>query len=477
MSKFNTKFSHLRINTGEDLSMTQKQKANNIIRNENTFRLQSPKIMGNTVLTNRPVQVLYTSPTSTKNQNTKNMSNNYLSAWNPGQQGNNQQTNNNHQSGYLYTVSGKTDKMDYNSNKTGTGKNNNLLSVIKSNLRGKNNEGYIQNFNTHYNTSNSNKNGNPIYKSSSVTKYMSYNNNAEGKDVNNNNNNKFLNKNSSDKQEVTNYVANLKKNLTKEVIGGYLHSEGNVSNYSHNNNNINNASKIIRNNSVNKNINTNNMLENNKNINNNNINNNINEMPKILKKEITIINNNNNPNNNNNAILSTPVHNNQILMNHNLSARRDIFTNNKTERNSTTNKSSGQNSNIKNEALFMSDQKKKLIVNNNLNNINNNNNNSNTNLNSKYFSNSLNKNSTNKDNNDSINYEERVVHTDVSPTKKKTNKPEMIDIMKLISSNQPPISLNVLNKKFENFENSKYSTKSLKYIKGYSANTHQGTVR
>jgi len=60
---------------------------------------------------------------------------------------------------------------------------------------------------------------------------------------------------------------------------------------------------------------------------------------------------------------------------------------------------------------------------------------------------------------------------------KECEKPVVIDLMKLISSNQPPISLNVLNKKFENFENSKSSTKRLKYIRGYSANTHQGTVR
>ena len=142
-----------------------------------------------------------------------------------------------------------------------------------------------------------------------------------------------------------------------------------------------------------------------------------------------------------------------MLMNHNLSAKRDIFQN-KTDRNMKS-----LSPNIRLEAPFISDQKNKLPVKNN----------------SKYFQNSVNKG--NKSNNDSVNYEERVAHTDVSPSARKSNKPEMIDIMKLISSNQPPISLNVLNKKFENFENSKYSTKSLKYIKGYSANTHQGTVR
>jgi len=441
MSKFNTRFSHLRINTGEDLSITQKQKAN-LLRNENTFRLQSPKVMGNATLTNRPVQVLYTSPTTTKNENSKYMMNNYLSA---GGQGNNQQKN--HQSGYLYTVAGKTEKLDY-SNKLGK---NNLLSVIKSNLRGKNNEGNIQqNINTQYNSNAPNRIGNPAFKSSSVTKdnkyyQMNNNNSIEGKGINNNNNkinenyNKFTNKNSLEKPEATNYVANLKKNLTKENMGGYLNSEGNATNYSQNSN------TKLRNNSNNKNFNTNNITENNNNINQKYTNN---EMPRIYKKEITL--------NNNNGVLATPVHSNQMLMNHNLSAKRDIFAN-KTDRNMKS-----LSPNIRLEAPFISDQKKKLIVKNN----------------SKYFSNSLNKNGINRDNqNDSLNYDERVVHTDISPSTRKSNKPEMIDIMKLISSNQPPISLNVLNKKFDNFENSKYSTKSLKYIKGYSANTHQGTVR
>ena len=49
--------------------------------------------------------------------------------------------------------------------------------------------------------------------------------------------------------------------------------------------------------------------------------------------------------------------------------------------------------------------------------------------------------------------------------------------MNLISSNQVPISLNILTKSFTNFDKSKHSTKSMKYVKGYSANTHQGTVR
>lgn len=459
MSKFNTRFSHLRINTGEDLSLTQKQKANNLLRNDNNnFRLQSPKIIGghggntnNGNLTNRPVQVLYTSPTTTKNENGKNMMNNYLSAG----QGNHTQKNNQHSSGYLYTVAGKTEKLDYSNIK---GKNN-LLSVIKSNLRGKNNNdnntnNIQQNINTHYSSNAQNRTsnaigGNPIFKSSSVTKdnkyYTNSNiNNEKGNNYIHNNNklnenyNKFTNKNSLEKAESSNYVANLKKNLTKENIGGYLHSEGNIASGNYNNNN---SVKLMRNSSnANKNLTMNNNNHNNNNV----LTENNNEMPRILRKDIS---------NNNQGVMATPVHNNQMLMNHNLSAKRDIYAN-KTDRNMKS-----LSPNIRLEAPFISDQKKKLAVKNN----------------SKYFSNSLNKQKDN--NNDSINYDERVVHTDVSPTTRKSNKPEMIDIMKLISSNQPPISLNVLNKKFDNFENSKYSTKSLKYIKGYSANTHQGTVR
>jgi hypothetical protein len=480
MSKFNTRFSHLRINTGEDLSIAQKQKSN-LLLNENTFRLHSPKVMGNFALTNRPVQVLYTSPITSKNDNSKYIMNNYLSAGVQNQvkgQGQNRvKGNNNNQSGYLYTVSGKNEKFDCNNinnlGKNNSNNNNNLLNLIKNNLRGKNNEGNMhQNINTHYSSNAPNKNPN-TFKSSSVRKDSKYftiinsnniSNKIEKKGIINNNNiinnnklnenfNKFTNKNNLEKSEANNYVANLKKNLAKENISGYLHSEGNVTNYNQNNNNT----KLIRTNSTNKNLNTENNITNynnnyninneNKAYNNNNQKININEIPRTLKKDITF----------NNNILLTPVNNNQMLMNHNLSAKRDNFVN-KTERNI----NNSLTPNIRLDAPFISDQKKKLIVKNN----------------SKYFSSSLNKNKINAENkNESINYDERVVHTDLGPPSRKSDKPEMIDIMKLISSNQPPISLNVLNKKFENFENSKYSTKSLKYIKGYSANTHQGTVR
>jgi hypothetical protein len=145
-------------------------------------------------------------------------------------------------------------------------------------------------------------------------------------------------------------------------------------------------------------------------------------------------------NNNNNVLLSPDSHGNKNLIAN--SNKTQINTNNQNNNSNVNNNNTNQNAN------------------NNLNDLNspiNNNVNSNNNANNKNISN----NNTNTNNNNN----------------KEAGKPQLIDIMKLISINQPPISLNVLNKKFENFENSKYSTKSLKYIKGYSANTHQGTVR
>ena len=73
------------------------------------------------------------------------------------------------------------------------------------------------------------------------------------------------------------------------------------------------------------------------------------------------------------------------------------------------------------------------------------------------------------------NYEHKVLHTE--NLHDKFRKTKYVDIMKLINSNHIPISLNLLNKDFSNFEKSKLSNKSMKYIRGYSANTHQGTSR
>ena len=73
-------------------------------------------------------------------------------------------------------------------------------------------------------------------------------------------------------------------------------------------------------------------------------------------------------------------------------------------------------------------------------------------------------------------YQNKVVHTE-NILHEKNRNPQFIDIMELMNSNQVPISLSILNKHIPNFEKSKHSSKSMKYVKGYSANTHQGTVR
>lgn len=44
-------------------------------------------------------------------------------------------------------------------------------------------------------------------------------------------------------------------------------------------------------------------------------------------------------------------------------------------------------------------------------------------------------------------------------------------------SNLIPLSINNLKTNFPNYENSKYSIKSMQYIKAYAANTNQGIIR
>jgi hypothetical protein len=73
-------------------------------------------------------------------------------------------------------------------------------------------------------------------------------------------------------------------------------------------------------------------------------------------------------------------------------------------------------------------------------------------------------------------YQDKVLHTE-NILHEKNRNPQFIDIMELMNSNQVPISLSLLNKHIPNFEKSKHSSKSMKFVKGYSANTHQGTVR
>ena len=54
----------------------------------------------------------------------------------------------------------------------------------------------------------------------------------------------------------------------------------------------------------------------------------------------------------------------------------------------------------------------------------------------------------------------------------------MINVMSLLGSqNNTPLSIKNLNLPIPNFENSKFSVKSMTTIKAYAANTHQGIVR
>ena len=52
-----------------------------------------------------------------------------------------------------------------------------------------------------------------------------------------------------------------------------------------------------------------------------------------------------------------------------------------------------------------------------------------------------------------------------------------LDVSSILNQNNNPISLNNLKTNFPNYEPSKFSMKPLSYIRGYAANTHQGTIR
>lgn len=500
MSKFNSRFSHLRINIGNDdvRNMTEKQKSN-LFRDANTYRVQSPKNIY--TLTNRPVQVNYTSPMTTKNEDKKSI-NNHTNLTNTAQNlkyihsGINLNLNNynsptlvNPNFSIATSSCGRnlTDKLEYSAK---VGKPN-LINLIKSNLKPK-----TLTSNSNYNINHTSKNDN--LNNSNKNHYVSSNTNTNSdtnrqslNGYNNNINNEILpaNYNCNNNYLSNNIPFSKSSNVTKDkdieckekhYNGIINNNDQNLQNHLNNNNlkcgnilnsttHINHKNSIfaqknsLNGNNVHNNIASENIIDNydrNSSLylrtegniaNKSNFRNN---SDKILNG----INNINNSNNNaDNDVISA------LIMKNPLSAKRDAFIQNNNFIKSDRNIKS-LNPNIRFESDFSSETNKKLQIKNSL----------------KVF-NRLNnvKNSSNKD--DEADYKERVIHTDVvssnNYTARKSDKPDVIDIMKLMSANQPPISLNVLNKKFENFENSKYSTKSLKYIKAYSANTHQGTVR
>ena len=68
MSKLNSRFSHLRINIGNEELRNGDNKIKKIpSRDSNTFRIQSPKNLN--TFTNRQIQVVYTSPPTAKKDN------------------------------------------------------------------------------------------------------------------------------------------------------------------------------------------------------------------------------------------------------------------------------------------------------------------------------------------------------------------------------------------------------------------------
>lgn len=63
------------------------------------------------------------------------------------------------------------------------------------------------------------------------------------------------------------------------------------------------------------------------------------------------------------------------------------------------------------------------------------------------------------------------------PRSSSVKAPEKIDLMSLIHSNHPPLTLNILNNSYLFYENSKTSAKNCHSVSAYAANTHQGCVR
>lgn len=68
------------------------------------------------------------------------------------------------------------------------------------------------------------------------------------------------------------------------------------------------------------------------------------------------------------------------------------------------------------------------------------------------------------------------IYNNVSEFTPSTTKSKVISIMSLFASNLP-IDIKYLTTNYQNFDSSKFSSKSLGVVKSYSANTHQGTVR
>ncbi len=480
MSKLNSRFSHLRINVNtEDIRNTSEKPKTNYFRDPNTYRIQSPKNI-NTMM-NKPVQLVYTSPMTAKNENKNYAVNNFSKENQPSSVAKNGNFT------YNNTLQNKrNDKIELSSK---TNQKPNLLNIIKSNLTRKgnyntnnniyvnnsnnnninyhilnnnnsqnkysemnhqitNNNDYNNNYNKQRNISNnqnnnynSNINNQPLTtKSNSVSRenkqgqYSSLTNQLKSNNetmVNNNYNKKSSNENYNNSNlNFQNGFREIQGNISKNNLGNYLYSEGNA---------INNRSSSIRQNSNNNNNKNNYFLVDE--INKNTIDN--------IQRNIKNLSNSINNNNNNNYNILSAKRDNYLQQN---------FFNNKSER--------GMKSLspiVKLESALLTEAKKKMQLKNSLKLFSNNNNN-NGNItqisNTRIPSNPNNLSGINNNPDTSrINYEDRVIHTDSSVTPHATRKLNSVSNQKNILN--PVLSSNIPSQNKINYLNNNSNSNNI----------------
>lgn len=233
MSKLNSRFSHLRINIGNEELRNGDNKIKKIpSRDSNTFRIQSPKNLN--TFTNRQIQVVYTSPPTAKKDN-----NNFTIKTNYTINNNANSFNKTSNPGYIHTTASKNDRND-SSIKLGK---SNLYSIIKSNSKNKtNNE---NNLNINYTNTLGNR-GNvnyiPINKAYSSSREKPY---TLMNSINNQNNlNNYIKKNSENVNSTGNlnlnkYTTGNNISISKENLNYINNIANNLSVKNHNVKNIN----------------------------------------------------------------------------------------------------------------------------------------------------------------------------------------------------------------------------------------------
>jgi hypothetical protein len=75
--------------------------------------------------------------------------------------------------------------------------------------------------------------------------------------------------------------------------------------------------------------------------------------------------------------------------------------------------------------------------------------------------------------------EDKSINIETMKNYNSEKTPETMSVASFLNggSNLIPLSINNLKSSFPNYENSKYSVKSMQYIKAYAANTNQGIIR